>query len=311
MKGYPLIYSRTKNFDFVPDFLARPKDLNWRLALKYVKNAIDDLDLVQGIRYTAFSVDDYCVCGGIACISSRLIDKIKASSIGIMQNYSDIAEYLRDCKGRNIACFIGIAIPKSEVRKGVIPDISLERYWEIYLQYLKHQWFSETETHSEEVDSPSIDISEKRYIGSFVPQKEVFGNRSVITNYSSHEQQTLDYFFNSIFSGNGDSFITEIRNRREWDSLNFKNAAVDEQLYRGLKSNPVSTPKPQGSLLNGNNMKSQNSGEITIKRTAEEPEQKPAQKKTKESKKGCLIGAAVALIVIVSVLILLKIKKVI
>ena len=52
MKGYPLIYSRTKNVDFVPDFLARPKDFDCQTALKYVKNAMENLDFVKGIFST-------------------------------------------------------------------------------------------------------------------------------------------------------------------------------------------------------------------------------------------------------------------
>ena len=273
MKGYPLIYSRTKNKDFVPDFLARPKDLDCREALKYVGNAMENLDFIQGIRYTAFPVGNYCVCGGIACISARLVERLKVLSIGFTSRYSDAAEYLRDNKGRNIACFIGIAIPKSEAKQDMIPNIPLEQYWEIYLEYLKHQWLSETSTHSEQLDMPPIDIVEKRYSGAFKPEIEKYGTHSVIKAYSMHAQQILDYFFHSIMSGGDESIITEIYNRKDLENLNFKTAAVSDALYQTLKS----SPDAKESLRKGGNAKQ--GGDVIIQRGQKEEESDKGQKK--------------------------------
>lgn len=306
MKAYPLIYSRTKNFDFVPDFLARPKDLNCQLALKYVKNAVNNLDFVQGIRYMAFPVERYCICGGIACISAKLVDKLKLLLPEFAMKYPDASEYLKDCKGRSLACFIGIAIPKSEIRNGMIPDISLEKYWEVYLQYLKNQWFSEINTSSEQLDFPTIEIKEKKYVESFLPQKEMFGSHSVIKNYASHEQQTLDYFFHTIFSGKDDSFITEIQNREEWDALIFKTAAVSETLYSALKASPVNLSGSKSSLLGSNSFQKPNTGGVKINKMPDlEFEANSSQKKTPHPSITPII--VVAIIVVIALVIFRKI----
>ena len=308
MKAYPLIYSRTKYFDSVPDFLTRPKDLNYQLALKYVKNAMSNLDFVQNIRYTAFAVDSYCICGGIACLSEKLFDKLKQLSPELAMNYTDATDYLRDVNGRPVACFIGIAIPRSEVRNGMIPDISLEKYWEVYFKYLKNQWFNTTNTSSEQLEFPLIDdINEKPYVSSFVPQKETFGSRSVIRNYISNEQQVLDYFFHVILSGRDESFITEIKHRMEWDALSFKTVAVSEELYSALKANPVSTLETRSSLL-GNTTKTKNTGEVLIKKTpVPEPAPTPdSKKKPTNCSVVLLIAVIIILIVVIAVLMIRK-----
>lgn len=304
MKAYPLIYSRTKNFDFVPDFLARPKDLDCQLALKYVKNAVNNLDFVQGVRHVAFPVGDYCICGGIACISAKLVDKLKRLVPEFTMKYPDISEYLRDCKGRSIACFVGIAIPKSEIRNSMIPDISLEKYWEVYLEYLRHQWYSEVNTSSEKLDVPTIEIKEKPYVESFVPKKETFGSHSVISNYTSHEQQTLDYFFYTIFSGRDDSFITEIQSREEWDALIFKTAAVSESLYSALKTVPVNFSSQKSSLLGDDSLKRTSMGDVKINRTPNfEPEFNSSQKKTSY---GSITPIIVTIVILIIALIIFK-----
>lgn len=308
MKAYPLIYSRTKNFDFIPDFLTRPKDLNYQLALKYVKDAMNNLDFVQNIRYTAFAVDSYCICGGIACISEKLFNRIKLSSSGLVANYPDAADYLRDCKGRPVACFIGIAIPRSEVRVGMIPDISLEKYWDVYLQYLKKQWLNTSNTLSEQFEFPPIDdIKEKPYKNLITPQKETFGSHSVVRNYVSNEQQILDYFFHAIFSGENESFITEIQQRAEWDALSFKTAAVSDSLYLALKANPVSSSETRSSLL-GSTAKTNNTGEVKIKTThVPEPEPIPEQKKTFPHRSLVpVVAAVIVLIIVIAILMIIK-----
>ncbi len=305
MKGYPLIYSRTKNVDFVPDFLARPKDFDCQTALKYVKNAMENLDFVKGIRYTAFSVGNYCVCGGIACISTRLVDKLKVSSLGFSSQYPDVTEYLRDCKGRNLACFIGIAIPKSEAKKEMIPDIPLEQYWEIYLDYLKHQWL-EDNAHSEQLDMPPLDIAEKRYFaGTFTPQIEKYGTRSIVKDYSIYEQKTLDYFFHSILAGSDDSLITEIYNRAEWEKLNFKTAAVSDTLYKAIKANPVI----KSDSLNGRGLKKGKQHEVGIKTNPELETNNTGtgeKKTTKIPAKGGVMLAVAAVVILVILLLIFK-----
>lgn len=250
MKAYPLIYSRTKNVDFVPDFLTRPKDLDCQTALKYVGNAMANLDTLKTIRYSAFSVGDYCICGGVSCITKYLVEELKKSDITFPSQL--VSEYLRDCKGRSTACFIGFAIPKSEVRSGRIPDIPLSKYWDVYLEYLKHQWDKST-THSEELNFPPVTLDEKTYSSNYKPEFEPIQGKKVIRNQKEKLQETLDYFFDQILNkGSQDSsFISDI-DRNEWDALKFTYASVSDDFYRALKSTPQTTATqedPFGSIM--------------------------------------------------------------
>lgn len=249
MNAYPLIYSRTKNVDFVPDFLVRPEDLDWQTALKYVENAMANLDTLKTIRYSAFSVGDYCICGGISCITKYLVEKLKKSDITFPSQI--VSEYLRDCKGRSTACFIGFAISKSEVRSGKIPDIPLSKYWDVYLEYLKHQWDKST-THSEELNFPPVTLDEKTYSSNYEPKFELIQGKKVVRNQKENLQGTLDYFFDQILNkGSQDSFISDI-DRNEWDALKFTYASVSDDFYRALKSTPQTTATqedPFGNIM--------------------------------------------------------------
>lgn len=251
MKAYPLIYSRTKNVDFVPDFLTRPKDLDCQTALKYVGNAMANLDTLKTIRYSAFSVGDYCICGGVSCITKYLVEELKKSDITFPSQL--VSEYLRDCKGRSTACFIGFAIPKSEVRSRRIPNIPLSKYWEEYLKYLKHQWDKST-THSEELELnfPPVTLDEKTYSSNDEPKFELIQGKKVVRNQKESLQRTLNYFFDQILNkGSQDSFISDI-NRNEWDALKFTCASVSDDFYRALKSTPQTTATqedPFGNIM--------------------------------------------------------------
>lgn len=251
MKAYPLIYSRTKNVDFVPDFLTRPENLDCQTALKYVGNAMANLDTLKTIRYSAFSVGDYCICGGISCITKYLVEELKKSDITFPSQI--VSEYLRDCKGRSTACFIGFAIPKSEVRSGRIPNIPLSKYWEEYLKYLKHQWDKST-THSEELELnfPPVTLDEKTYSSNDEPKFELIQGKKVVRNQKESLQRTLNYFFDQILNkGSQDSFISDI-NRNEWDALKFTCASVSDDFYRALKSTPQTTATqedPFGNIM--------------------------------------------------------------
>lgn len=249
MNAYPLIYSRTKNVDFVPDFLVRPEDLDWQTALKYVENAMANLDTLKTIRYSAFSVGDYCICGGISCITKYLVEKLKKSDITFPSQI--VSEYLRDCKGRSTACFIGFAISKSEVRSGKISDIPLSKYWDVYLEYLKHQWDKST-THSEELNFPPVTLDEKTYSSNYEPKFELIQGKKVVRNQKENLQGTLDYFFDQILNkGSQDSFISDI-DRNEWDALKFTYASVSDDFYRALKSTPQTTATqedPFGNIM--------------------------------------------------------------
>ena len=253
MKAYPLIYSRTKNVDFVPDFLTRPKDLDCQTALKYVGNAMANLDTLKTIRYSAFSVGDYCICGGISCVTKYLVEELKKS--GSTFDFQAASEYLRDCKGRSTACFIGFAIPKSpksKVRSGRIPHILLSKYWEEYLKYLKPQWDKST-THSEKLNFPPVTLDEKTYSSKRKPEFEPIQEKKVIRNQKEKLQDTLDYFFDQILNKDSqDSFISDICNRSEWDALKFTYASVSDDFYCALKSTPQTTATqedPFGNIM--------------------------------------------------------------
>lgn len=235
MKAYPLIYSRTKNVDFVPDFLTRPADLDWQTALKYIGNAVASLDTLNAIRYSAFSVGNYCICGGISCITKKLVEQIKISPASL----NEISEYLKDCKGRSIACFIGFAIPKSEVRSGRIPDVQLSDYWDNYLKHLKKQWNNIT-TSSEKLDSLNfepIELKEKTYSSLYKPALEEVKGKTIVRNFSENVQGTLYYYFDRILNKKEEvSFISDIIYKSDWDILNFNNVSVSDNLYHLLTS---------------------------------------------------------------------------
>ena len=158
---------------------------------------------------------------------------------------------MRDCKGRSTACFIGFAIPKSEVRSGRIPDIPLSKYWDVYLEYLKHQWDKST-THSEELNFPPVTLDEKTYSSNYEPKFELIQGKKVVRNQKETLQGTLDYFFDQILNkGSQDSFISDI-DRNEWDALKFTCASVSDDFYRALKSTPQTTATqedPFGSFM--------------------------------------------------------------
>lgn len=284
MKAYPLIYSRTKNFDFVSDFLVRPKDLDWQAALKYVKNAMADLDFIQGIRYTVFGVGEYGICGGIACISAKLAEQVKGEYSGFLADYPDADAYLRDCKGRQVACFIGIAVSRREIGNGMIPCISLKDYWSIYLEYVKHQWQSTQSTSSEQLTVPPVTVAEKNYMDrGFQPEIERIGSHGVLKHYKGNEQKILDYFFHAVLSGRGESLITEIQSREEWDGMHFGTAVVSDKVYHALKANPMGGQLSGNRLLGGSQPKTGGMGEVQIKvapRADYELERASSEKKT-------------------------------
>lgn len=242
MKAYPLIYSRTKNYDFVPDFLVRPADLEWQKALKYVGDALYELDFVEEIRYSAFSVGDYFICGGLSCLSKNMFRIIKSNGNPIVpEDISELAEeFLHDCKGRKIACFIGVAIPKSEIKQSMIPDITPEQYWHIYLEYLRHQWASTQETQSEKLELPPIELNEKHYSSDFVPEFYTVGAHHVIkkTDFEANRQRILDYVFHQIMTGADESLITEIEKRGFWEKTLFRKTVVSDDLFEMLRSAP-------------------------------------------------------------------------
>lgn len=305
MNGYPLIYSRTKNADFVPDCLARPRDMDYRSALKYVDNVMGGLDFLQEIRHTIFPAGKYCVCG-IACISEKLVEKVRNTSEHFAERYPDVDEYLKDCKGRVIACFIGIAIDRSEAM-GRIPDISLKQYLEVYLTYLKKQWLA-NDTHSDLMDRADIPLQDKLGMASFLPQKEAFGKRSVVKDYEMHKESVLDYFISEIFSGKEVSFISGISDMNAWNALNFQTAAVSDSLYNALKTAPTGMINQKTGASESRLKQTTGSSGPQVRKT---PESIPAHGQTADygQKKTANLGWLIPILVILLIGILFWLKR--
>lgn len=182
IKVYPLIYSRTQKVDFVPDFLARPADLDYGTADKFVKIVIKNVEMDSNDiqRYAVFSVGKYCIAG-TACITNNIL-------------LAGDEEYTRDKDGRRIQAFIGIAVDKSG-NHTEIPMLSNEKYREIYLKYLKKQW-NEPVTHSEKCTEPEIELETTNY-DSFIPQTELILGKNIINEYyyNDNRQRIFNYYF--------------------------------------------------------------------------------------------------------------------
>lgn len=233
MKAYPLIYSRTKNDDFVPDFLTRPADLDWQTALKYITSAIANLGTLNGIRYSIFSVGDYYVCG-ISCITKILVNQLTGEFNSEVIDKAN--NYLNDCKGRNIAAFIGFAVPKLETVTGRIPDIKLSEYWTVYQEYLSHQW-EKPRTESEKLSSPTEELNVKMYNGLQKPDIEMVKQKYIVKNFHNDEHTTLDYFSDRIMNHSENiSFISDIVYKEDWDKMYFTHAYVSDVLYKSIIS---------------------------------------------------------------------------
>lgn len=308
MKAYPLIYSRTKNFDFVPDFLVRPQDLDVQCALKYVKNAINGLDFVKQIRYAFFNAGNYCICGGISCLSKKIVEELKNTIPDFSLKVSEYEDYLKDCKGRSVACFIGIAVPQNEITFDSVPDISLEMLWDIYIEYLKHQWNKEEQTESEQLTSPVLVIPTKKYIPKNIEESDTIGSIKAVRDFGPNKDTLLAYYSHTVINDRSASFISEINTREEWNSLSFTAAAVSATLYSSLKTAP-SVPLKQSSLLKGNGEKSANNGDVCIRRTPPVTPPPPPQaniQKKKNSGSIIILLSAVAIILVILLIILMK-----
>lgn len=214
MKAYPLIYSRTKNVDFVPDFLTRPEDLDVYAAMPFVQRAMKDLDFSNTIRYTVFRAGDYCICGGIACVSKVLLDELLKTKKKSMEEYTEAETFLRDCKGRSISCFIGLAFKKADVPIGIIPEVNLKTYWDIYLKHLKKQWNADA-TFSEKVTEP-IDIQDKLYPNKNI-QTVIRDGKRVIRRSDYNIQDILDcYFYKILHTDSSEWIISDVRNPHDF-----------------------------------------------------------------------------------------------
>lgn len=312
MKSYPLIYSRTKNHDFLPQFLVRPELINTNEALCYVSDIINEIELSKEMRYVVFPVGDFCICG-ISWVTRRIYDKLCRDHAGFTFEHKDDNVYCVDYTGRGTIVFIGIAIPKSEAENGHIPDIELTDYWDYYIQYLKKQWeLEEEKVHTEILDTPPLEIKEKIYSGSFVPETEKINDKTIINNYSGHEKETLEYFCSHILSGEDMSFISDINSVKMWSELKFDNAVVPPNLISAIKNSTA--PKNVSSIIKDQPVnqgphiaKSTSSLEERRRQDAQRRAASEAQKKTEFSL--CSFPKGIWVLLIIAAVILILILK--
>ncbi|MCM1529135.1 MAG: hypothetical protein NC093_03980 [Alistipes sp.] len=229
MKVYPLIYSRTKLVDYVSGFLVRPSDLDYTVAAKYVSNALNEIKYSDGLRHAVFSVGDYIVYGGTACITPALISRIlKEKSMNQLDfEYKD---FQNDQAGRPIAFFIGFAVKRESIENANhMPNIDLYKTYKIYLKYLQKQWLS-TMTKTEALNADdSINIEIIEGIPKFSPESIKKNGISIIKNYEEDlYQDIINYYFRqSVMYPNIDSsFLSCILPEMINDGLIFKNISL-------------------------------------------------------------------------------------
>lgn len=219
IKVYPVIYSRTKNVDYVPDFLARPADLDFREANKFVCFAMNGLN--SGKRYAVFSAGNYCIAG-TACMTNELAQ-------------SGDEEYTRDKFGKSNIIFIGIAVNKG--RTTDIPLLSDEKYWEIYLKYIKKQW-DEPATQSEKCSEPEIEL-ETITPNSYKPATELLLGKNIITefDYNSKSQEIFNYYFaENLKIGSSCSFVSrEIKSSNDLNKSPFNCIVLNDYKIKKFK----------------------------------------------------------------------------
>ncbi|WP_303819043.1 hypothetical protein [Ruminococcus flavefaciens] len=230
MKVYPLIYSRTKFCDYVSGFLVRPVDLDYSVALKYVSDAINDtIKHAGGLRHAVFSVGEYIIYGGTACITPHLISRIllekKIDKLDI-----DYNDFKVDKADRPITFFIGFGVKRSSIENAKqIPNIDLYDTYKIYLRYLEKQWNSSTaETEIINADE-GIDIDFTEWSSTFKPNIVEFKDVSLLKNYDEDSyKEIINYYFQQIVNNptTDNSFLSCVLPEMIYEGLYFKNVSI-------------------------------------------------------------------------------------
>ncbi len=229
MKVYPLIYSRTKFADYVSGFLVRPGDLDHTAAAKYVSDALNEIKHSAGLRHAVFSVGEYIVYGGTACITPALISRILKDKGMDRLDFENI-DFHNDKAGRPIVFFIGFAIKRNSIEnKNLIPDIDLYETYKIYLKYLQKQWLNNM-TRTETLNADDfIDIEVIKGDLKFSPETIYKNGISIIKNYKEDQyQDIINYYFRqSVMRPDIDSsFLSCVLPDMINDSLKFKNISI-------------------------------------------------------------------------------------
>lgn len=316
MKAFPLIYSRIRKDDYPNGFLARPDDLDVSVALKYVISAMENIAHIGGIRHAVFSVGDYLIYGGAACVAGELVKRILRSwSIDFPYE-----EYQADKAGRPLIFFIGFAVRKDGLVGSELPDINLYDTYRIYLSYLKRQWNNDNAV--TEI-SEGIELKTRPYVGGPVPLSHEVNGKHILRDYREDDfQEVIDCYFDCMTQGDGGDFsflssvLPDDAVRSPFANMSIYGCSPEEgvRMMRGSDTS-VSYPRPVGrggSGLRTNNILDRKIEGVPDTGSSTGEERFSARKKKKTSLPGhsrsllvVAIGALVAMAIIVLLLLIL------
>lgn len=132
MEIAPLIHSRTFCCDFNQNFAVRAGDIDVSWAMKKILLAMNNVDILNGIRRMVAYKNNICIAG-IAC-SLRYFAKNYL-------NDTDAENYFQDNAKRDVKIFLGCAFKGD---KNEIPDINYSTLWEMFKENLAPVWESPT-----------------------------------------------------------------------------------------------------------------------------------------------------------------------
>lgn len=310
MKGYPLIYSRTKYHDCVPPFLIMPAALTD--ADSYAGNIMFEVDQLKDVRRVVFSANDHLIYG-VSFLTYLYFDRISEKNAKFAETHSSERDYCFDYTKRKTIFFTGVAIPKSELKAGYVPDITMEELWDIYIRFLKEQWeLDESEVRCIKLEDPVLKISEKKYSSDFTPTIEKIQNINVIKNYTGNEQDMIDYFCNKIINGEKCSFISDANSKTLCQRLKFTHAVVSESIVKSLAIQPKPQSINQPNLSSIKTEKTQTpqlshvSSNLDQRRKELEEKRLESEKKNSNHSSGGLARIALLLLITVVIIIIIK-----
>lgn len=305
MNAYPVIYSRTKYVDFLPDFIVKPADLEFNSVKNYINNVISDLDTVSDVRYFAFPAERYAIFG-IACFS-----KLLAELVSDQVDTTAYSDYISDDKGRRMSCVIGYAVPMAEIAD--VPIVSLTDYWNSYITLIKDQWFLESHTHTTIISIP-MPLTKSDFSNN-MPGFSPLSGKYVIKSKDADAKSVVSIFVRDILNGKRSSYISDVNTPELFSKLAFTHATISEDLERRIKatqnnsSSKTEVSRNTHSLTNDmntafGNMTASISGNLnsTIQRPS-----KPSEQTKPHSVPSPFVTAAVSVGIVVLVLIVLLI----
>ncbi len=300
IKAYPLIDTRIKNVDFPSNFYVQPKDLDSTKAKKIVAAAMKGLAENSDIRYLVFSLDKYMIFG-IAGFTRKI-----AEVVGDASKYS---QYLSDKFGRPTKAFIGYAVDKTDITNSSVPDVSMDTYFDMYIEYLTKQW-EEPIIKTEYLSSPVCELESSERIGATPTIVEVSGRRFIEKEYFyAHKEEIISYYFNKIVSDSTISFLSGIDKDYNMNDIisdisvsqdiinSYKNKKIDQEQDSFASSSSSKSDSPK-SMLGSFNEKFKDIGK------SPKPQDQPYEKKTPNSgSRNKTIGIAIGAIILIMIII--------